>query len=202
MEGPPVESTSTAPQLSLHGPVCRGALPPSSLAAQLAFHGAATGLYELLPDCAVAFLAPEESVLASSPAVRPASPSPVASPSPSFFFCAPCRQLGSPTDFTSHLVSGSHLDAKLRRGRAAAPSFRLVVSFPLLDALPPTVVHKIFLLLPVDARLRCSEVCRAWRALIADPVLWQRLDLSTTSGIKDNLKTLTKWRHCWAAPFF
>jgi hypothetical protein len=36
----------------------------------------------------------------------------------------------------------------------------------------------VFSLLPVDARLRCREVCRAWRDALAASSLWTRLDLS------------------------
>ena len=41
----------------------------------------------------------------------------------------------------------------------------------------------MFLLLPVDARLRCSEVDRAWRALLADKTFYSRLNLSLDSGL-------------------
>jgi hypothetical protein len=51
-----------------------------------------------------------------------------------------------------------------------------------LEALPPAVAHAILLLLPVDARLRCREVCRAWRALAAEPRLWAVADLSAAGG--------------------
>lgn len=37
---------------------------------------------------------------------------------------------------------------------------------------------KVFLALPVDARLRCIEMCRAWRAFLADASLWEHLNLS------------------------
>ena len=41
----------------------------------------------------------------------------------------------------------------------------------------------MFLVLPVDTRLRCSEVSRAWRALLADATFFARLDLSISSGL-------------------
>ena len=41
----------------------------------------------------------------------------------------------------------------------------------------------IFLSLPADQRLRCAEVCRGWRATVAMPALWRRLDLSFASGV-------------------
>ena len=49
---------------------------------------------------------------------------------------------------------------------------------PPLEALP-----LIFEQLPLDARLRCAEVCRAWRAAAQDARLWLRLDLSPGSGV-------------------
>ena len=48
-----------------------------------------------------------------------------------------------------------------------------------LLALPRPLVLVIITLLPVDMRLRCIEVNRAWRALlIADRTFWRSLDLS------------------------
>jgi hypothetical protein len=52
-----------------------------------------------------------------------------------------------------------------------------------LSALPHAVAHRVFLLVPVDQRARCATVCRGWRALLADPSLWTRLDLSAESGV-------------------
>ena len=52
-----------------------------------------------------------------------------------------------------------------------------------LLALPRLLVVAIFALLPVDTRLRCSEVNRAWRALLADTAFYERLDLSVSSGL-------------------
>ena len=51
-----------------------------------------------------------------------------------------------------------------------------------LAPLPRWFVHAVLLLLPVDTRLRCSEVSRAWRALLADKSLWECIDLSLASG--------------------
>ena len=42
----------------------------------------------------------------------------------------------------------------------------------------------IFALLPVDTRLRCVEVNRAWRALLADTTFFASLDLSVSSGVE------------------
>jgi hypothetical protein len=53
---------------------------------------------------------------------------------------------------------------------------------PALAPLPYALVLHILSLLPVDARLRCAEVCRSWRASLEDTSLWIRLDLSA-SGV-------------------
>jgi hypothetical protein len=53
---------------------------------------------------------------------------------------------------------------------------------PALAPLPPALVLHILSLLPVDARLRCAEVCRSWRAALEERSLWIRLDL-TASGV-------------------
>jgi len=56
-----------------------------------------------------------------------------------------------------------------------APRLRsAVVRF---DALPEPVLRILFLALPVDERARAACVCRSWRAFLADPSLWQVLDL-------------------------
>ena len=52
-----------------------------------------------------------------------------------------------------------------------------------LSPLSRCFVRAVFLLLPVDTRLRCSEVSRAWRALLADTTLFTSLDLSISSGL-------------------
>jgi hypothetical protein len=52
-----------------------------------------------------------------------------------------------------------------------------------LSPLPLSVVLHIFSLLPVDCRLRCSEVCRGWRVVLLERSLWTRLDLSAASGV-------------------
>ena len=52
-----------------------------------------------------------------------------------------------------------------------------------LPPLPRCFVLAVFLLLPADQRLRCVEVSRAWRALLADTSLWEYLNLSTYSGL-------------------
>ena len=52
-----------------------------------------------------------------------------------------------------------------------------------LGPLPICVCHAIFLLLPVDTRLRCREVSRGWHACLSNPELWQLCDVSDTSGV-------------------
>jgi hypothetical protein len=51
-----------------------------------------------------------------------------------------------------------------------------------LPPLPVSLALALFALLPVDARLRCREVCRGWRAVLMERSLWLRLDLSSASG--------------------
>ena len=48
--------------------------------------------------------------------------------------------------------------------------------------LPRCFVRAVFLLLPADQRLRCVEVSRAWRALLADSRFWRCIDVSLRSG--------------------
>ena len=67
-----------------------------------------------------------------------------------------------------------------RSGRVAAAAEQRAWAFPQLPL--PLALH-IFLQLPADARLRCAEVCRGWRATVARPELWRRLDLSPASGV-------------------
>ena len=64
-----------------------------------------------------------------------------------------------------------------------APALGLA-ALPTFAALPPALTLKIFLAVPVDSRMRCREVSRAWRdALSAERALWTHLDLSATSGV-------------------
>jgi hypothetical protein len=69
-----------------------------------------------------------------------------------------------------------------------APRLRsAVVRF---DALPEPVLRVLFLALPVDARARAACVCRSWRAFLADPSLWQVLDLTPAGGVAAERLTL------------
>lgn len=49
--------------------------------------------------------------------------------------------------------------------------------------LPLALCCLIFALLPVDSRMRCREVCRAWRDALEERSLWRRLDLSAAGGV-------------------
>ena len=60
-----------------------------------------------------------------------------------------------------------------------APRDALTV-LPLM--LPRTLATRIWGALPCDVRLRCREVCPAWRDALAEPRLWTELDLTKTSG--------------------
>lgn len=64
------------------------------------------------------------------------------------------------------------------RPRCSSPEGAPAVT---LASLPVSVAHQILLLLPVDCRLRCAEVCRAWRAVVAERSLWTHVDLSAAS---------------------
>ena len=59
----------------------------------------------------------------------------------------------------------------------------------LLDllALPRALALDILVRLPVDTRLRCIEVSRAWRALLEEASLWSSLSLSWESGFSVSL---------------
>ena len=63
---------------------------------------------------------------------------------------------------------------------AAAAAELAAHAFP---QLPLDFVLAVFAQLPADQRLRCAEVSRAWRATVALPELWRRLDLSPASGV-------------------
>jgi hypothetical protein len=49
-------------------------------------------------------------------------------------------------------------------------------------SLPLALLLVIFALLPLDQRMRCAEVCRAWRDALLERSLWLVLDLSEASG--------------------
>jgi hypothetical protein len=73
----------------------------------------------------------------------------------------------------------------------------------LLASLPHSLVLNIFARLPPHTRLRCAEVCRAWRAALADGSLWTRLDLRVPVAAADALNgfdpTLPRRQRAWDA---
>jgi hypothetical protein len=69
-----------------------------------------------------------------------------------------------------------------REARSARVVAAAQQAAPALAPLPLALVLHILSLLPVDARLRCAEVCRSWRAALEERSLWIRLDLSA-SGV-------------------
>ena len=75
-----------------------------------------------------------------------------------------------------------------RRAHGAPPAPAAALSCCVLQ-LPLPVLQAVFWLLPVDARLRCAEVCRAWRSALADRALWTALDFSGCAALTDALLT-------------
>jgi hypothetical protein len=69
------------------------------------------------------------------------------------------------------------LPVPLRVTMEAAPDVALDVT-----SLPRPLVRDIFELLPIDTRLRCVEVCRAWRGLFSQPSMWSLVDFR---GLRD-----------------
>jgi hypothetical protein len=88
-----------------------------------------------------------------------------------------------------HRARVLHAHARLRaaamppRAAVAAAAECDAATTALLLALPDAVMHRIFILLPLDCRLRCAEVCRGWRSVLLEHSLWTRLDMSFTSGV-------------------
>jgi hypothetical protein len=63
------------------------------------------------------------------------------------------------------------------RGAAAAPA-----GGDPFAALPHALALAIFSRLTVEQRLRCTEVCRGWRATLGDHAAWLQLDLTRADG--------------------
>ena len=79
------------------------------------------------------------------------------------------------------LLSGAMPPRRSARVAAVAEATaQRACAFP---ALPLAVELHIFSLIPADQRLRCAEVARGWRATVAQPALWSRVDLSPASGV-------------------
>jgi hypothetical protein len=74
----------------------------------------------------------------------------------------------------------THTMPPRRSARVAAVVERATTA---LAPLPIPIVLHIFGLLSVDCRLRCAEVCRGWRTVLAERSLWTRLDLTAESGV-------------------
>ena len=70
-------------------------------------------------------------------------------------------------------------------------------AFPRLSDAELQFVVDIFSQLPADQLLRCAEVSRSWRATVALPALWRRLDLSPESGVAQ--RNLTALLHAAVA---
>jgi hypothetical protein len=51
------------------------------------------------------------------------------------------------------------------------------------SSLPHCLVVRVLAALPADVRLRCAEVCRAWRTAVSDRTLWLCVDLSPARGV-------------------
>jgi hypothetical protein len=65
------------------------------------------------------------------------------------------------------------------------PALSVAVAQPApltLAALPHALLLEVLSRLPVDCRLRCAAVCRAWRTARNERSLWRRLDLSPATG--------------------
>jgi len=85
-----------------------------------------------------------------------------------------------------HVAAASAVIADLRRELAAAEHAAAdepVLALNTLSPLLPELVRLVFALLPADSRLRCRQVCRAWRAFLAERRLWQVCDLSAASSV-------------------
>jgi hypothetical protein len=68
-----------------------------------------------------------------------------------------------------------------------------------LLSLPLPLIRHIFSLLPVDCRLRCSEVCRDWRGVLLERSLWTRLDLTRAGGLRERAGEDLYYRGTWNA---
>ena len=85
-----------------------------------------------------------------------------------------------PVEEASLLRRADALAVTLQRARLVMVRDALLV-LPL--ALPNALVHSIWASLPVEVRLRCREVCYAWRDALNELRLWTQLDLTGVSGV-------------------
>jgi hypothetical protein len=74
---------------------------------------------------------------------------------------------------------------------AALDSLVLDAGVDPVVALPHALALRVFARVDVLQRLRCAEVCRGWRALVADTSLWTELDLRGYS----HLFIMTRWHN-------
>jgi len=58
--------------------------------------------------------------------------------------------------------------AELAAAEAEVVAEDLILRRDPVQTLDPDAASLVFALLPVDSRLRCREVCRGWRAFLAD----------------------------------
>jgi hypothetical protein len=65
---------------------------------------------------------------------------------------------------------------------ASQPSVPHGAAAATFASLPRTLALVIFALLPIDTRLRCAEVSRAWCSMAAEPSLWTQLDLTAADS--------------------
>lgn len=72
-----------------------------------------------------------------------------------------------------------------------------------IDILPDELLIEIFKLLPLDELLQCENVCRRWRKVARDAVLWRRIIIVCSGQLGEisekNLEIIDshrKWVHC------
>ncbi|XP_006023517.1 F-box/LRR-repeat protein 12 [Alligator sinensis] len=66
----------------------------------------------------------------------------------------------------------------MSRKRKWVPGMAAALGRPSLDALPDSLLLEILSQLPLRERLRGARVCRRWRRLVQDKVLWRHVDLT------------------------
>jgi hypothetical protein len=91
------------------------------------------------------------------------------------------------------------LDAAGASAVAAAAVEECMASATTLLSLPTPLILRIFGLLRVDCRLRCAEVCRGWRSVLAERSAWTRLDVSLASGMYPMGRPLSALLRCASA---
>jgi hypothetical protein len=92
--------------------------------------------------------------------------------------CAPCVLVSATPAALAR--APAHRTCGMEEHQGAPAADTQLCHFALL---PHALLLLILALLPVDTRLRCAEVCRGWRAALAERSLWGRLALSPESGV-------------------